>query len=84
MDDGDSATNEPTRKNILNAIKWLVKGAEPGDSLFMSYAGHGSQVVDVNGDEVNGWICMNDDCGHVARRSSYHMRVRSTLIRTTY
>lgn len=53
MDNGDSANDEPTRKNILKAIKWLVKGAKPGDSLFMSFAGHGSQVADMNGDEVN-------------------------------
>lgn len=31
----------PTRDNILEALCWLVKGAQPGDSLFLHYSGHG-------------------------------------------
>lgn len=31
----------PTRDNIISAMKWLVSGAEPGDSLFIHYSGHG-------------------------------------------
>jgi hypothetical protein len=57
MDNGDRGVDQPTRKNIIKAIKWLVKGAKPGDSLFMSYAGHGSQVEDVSGDEVGSNFC---------------------------
>jgi len=44
MDDGDKATDDPTKKNILSALKWLVKDAAPGDSLFMHFSGHGSEV----------------------------------------
>ena len=40
MDDGVSEA--PTRKNILNAVDWLVEGAQSGDSLFFHYSGHGS------------------------------------------
>mmetsp|Transcript_44213 Transcript_44213/g.71077 ORF Transcript_44213/g.71077 Transcript_44213/m.71077 type:complete len:399 (+) Transcript_44213:106-1302(+) len=54
MDDGDKATDDPTKKNILSALKWLVKDAAPGDSLFMHFSGHGSEVDDINGDEASG------------------------------
>lgn len=36
----------PTRQNILDAIKWLVKDAKPNDSLFFHYSGHGGQTED--------------------------------------
>ena len=54
LDDGDKATGDPTKKNIIAAMKWLVQGAQPGDSLFLHYSGHGSQVDDLNGDEASG------------------------------
>lgn len=43
---------QPTRQNILEAMKWLVGGAQPNDSLFFHYSGHGGQAKDVSGDEV--------------------------------
>ena len=43
MDDGVSEA--PTRQNILNAVDWLVEGAQSGDSLFFHYSGHGGQEV---------------------------------------
>jgi metacaspase-1 len=45
---------DATRKGIISGMKWLVHGAKPGDVLFISYSGHGSQVKDVNGDEADG------------------------------
>jgi len=41
-----------TKKNIINRLKWLVKNAKPGDCLLFHYSGHGSQVVDRDGDEL--------------------------------
>ena len=38
VDDGH-ATGQPTRKNILRALSWLVKGAEAGDSLLFHFSG---------------------------------------------
>jgi hypothetical protein len=32
----------PTGANMLAAFKWLVSGNNPGDSLWLSYSGHGS------------------------------------------
>jgi len=45
----------PTRYNIISAMKWLVTGAQAGDSLFFQFSGHGSQVKDWSGDEVDGY-----------------------------
>ncbi|KAK0462343.1 caspase domain-containing protein [Desarmillaria tabescens] len=50
----DDTDKKPTKKNILDAMSWLVKGSRPGDSLFLHYSGHGSQVADTNGDEIDG------------------------------
>jgi len=53
MDDGKHT--KPTRANIIAAMRWLVEGVQPGDSLFIHYSGHGSRVKDLNGDEESGF-----------------------------
>ncbi|XP_076893569.1 metacaspase-1-like [Bidens hawaiensis] len=45
----------PTKRNIQAALRWLVQGCQPGDSLFFYYAGHASQIQDEDGDEVDGY-----------------------------
>lgn len=32
---------EPTGANMMEAFKWLVTGNRPGDSVWLSYSGHG-------------------------------------------
>ncbi|OUM65931.1 hypothetical protein PIROE2DRAFT_20247 [Piromyces sp. E2] len=54
-DDQKDPTKIPTRKNMLNAMRWLVQGCRPGDSLFFHFSGHGSQKKDQDGDEVDGY-----------------------------
>jgi len=52
-----------TRVAILNGFKWLIKGAKKGDVLVFHYSGHGSQVADTSGDELDGkdeTICPHD------------------------
>ncbi|MEW6114863.1 MAG: caspase family protein [Thermodesulfobacteriota bacterium] len=52
-----------TRTAILDGFKWLVKGAKKGDVLVFYYSGHGSQVADVDGEEVDAkdeTICPHD------------------------
>jgi hypothetical protein len=44
----------PTRHNILAAAHALAASAGPGDSLFFSFSGHGTQVPDPTGDEADG------------------------------
>ena len=45
---------EATRKTILQEITALVKESSKGDSLFLSYSGHGISADDRNGDEEDG------------------------------
>jgi hypothetical protein len=42
-----------TTSNIRQRLRWLVEGAGPGSSLLFHYSGHGSQVRDRNGDEMD-------------------------------
>ncbi|EPX73525.1 metacaspase Pca1 [Schizosaccharomyces octosporus yFS286] len=45
----------PTRQNMLDGMRWLVSGAQPNDSLFFHYSGHGGQTKDLDGDETDGY-----------------------------
>lgn len=42
-----------TKQGILDRLKWLLDGAKEGDELVFHYSGHGSQVRDRNGDELD-------------------------------
>lgn len=53
-DDQSDQRSIPTKANILRACQWLVKDAQPNDSLFMHYSGHGGQTEDLDGDEEDG------------------------------
>ncbi|KAJ7707666.1 peptidase C14, caspase domain-containing protein [Mycena rosella] len=48
------ARQMPTKANIIDAMRWLVNGAAPNDSLFFHYSGHGGQTKDLDGDEGDG------------------------------
>ncbi|KAJ7312255.1 caspase domain-containing protein [Mycena albidolilacea] len=54
-DDAPHPRGLPTRKNMLDAMRWLVSGARPHDALFFHYSGHGGQTRDLDEDEVDGW-----------------------------
>ncbi|OBZ78001.1 Metacaspase-1 [Grifola frondosa] len=54
-DDSPNPRQHPTRVNILDGMHWLVRNAHPHDSLFFHYSGHGGQVKDRDGDEVDGY-----------------------------
>merc|ERR1712013_281397 len=69
-DDQRDPQYQPTRDNIIEGMLWLVEGAQPNDSLFFHYSGHGSQSTDYDGDEVDGsdeTICPVDykDAGEI-------------------
>ena len=38
-DDQQNQMSQPTKQNILRAMHWLVKDAQPNDSLFFHYSG---------------------------------------------
>jgi len=41
-----------TADNVKARMEWLKEGAGPGDSLFLHFSGHGSQIRDRDGDEL--------------------------------
>ncbi|GFP98706.1 metacaspase-3 [Phtheirospermum japonicum] len=51
----EDSSRIPTKKNIRGAMRWLVQGCQPGDSLVFHYSGHASQVRDRDGDELDGF-----------------------------
>lgn len=42
-----------TKAAILAGFKWLVRGAKKGDVLIFHYSGHGSQIADISGEEID-------------------------------
>lgn len=53
-DDQSDPGRRPTKENILRGMKWLVRDAQPDDSLFFHFSGHGGSTEDTNGDEIDG------------------------------
>jgi len=45
----------PTKHNIMESLRWLVKDCEAGDSLVFYFSGHGSQQPDFKEDEIDGF-----------------------------
>ncbi|KAJ5135033.1 uncharacterized protein N7515_004311 [Penicillium bovifimosum] len=54
-DDQTNPLSIPTKANILRAMQWLVKDAQPNDSLFIHFSGHGGRTPDLDGDEEDGF-----------------------------
>ncbi|CAA7261062.1 unnamed protein product [Cyclocybe aegerita] len=54
LTDDDRTNPLPTRKEMFNAIRWLIDGAKTDDSLFFHYSGHGGQQPDESGREADG------------------------------
>ncbi|KAJ6018621.1 hypothetical protein N7522_000688 [Penicillium canescens] len=54
-DDQRNQLSIPTKANILRAMQWLVKDAQPNDSLFVHFSGHGGRTPDMDGDEDDGF-----------------------------
>jgi hypothetical protein len=50
----EDETVKPNRRDMEDAIKWLVSGCKPGDTLLFHYSGHGSRIDDTNKDETDG------------------------------
>ncbi|XP_027339135.1 metacaspase-3-like isoform X3 [Abrus precatorius] len=66
-DDPEKQNRVPTKNNMRKAMRWLVEGCQPGDSLVFYFCGHGSRVKDkvkrLDMDEVDGYdeaICPVD------------------------
>jgi hypothetical protein len=51
---GDLRDAAATRDAILKSLEKLIDGSREGDTLVFQYAGHGTKVPDVSGDEQSG------------------------------
>ncbi|KAJ3531108.1 hypothetical protein NMY22_g8288 [Coprinellus aureogranulatus] len=54
LTDDDRHNRMPTRDEMFKAMAWLVHDAKKDDSLFFHYSGHGGQVKNENGREIDG------------------------------
>jgi hypothetical protein len=55
---GNKSSLAPTRANILAEMKKFVSSAVAGQTLYLHYSGHGSHLLDTNGDEID----CRDEC----------------------
>ncbi|KAJ9226710.1 hypothetical protein DTO027B5_1954 [Paecilomyces variotii] len=83
-DDQRNPMSQPTKANILRAMRWLVQNAKPHDSLFFHFSGHGGRTPDLDGDEDDGF----DDviypvdfrvAGHIVDDDMHDIMVRPLL-----
>ncbi|CAE6408504.1 unnamed protein product [Rhizoctonia solani] len=65
-DDATDPRDLPTKDNIIAAMRWLVADAQPTDSFFFHFSGHGGQTKDLDGDEADGFdeVIYPLDFGH--------------------
>ncbi|KAG0205338.1 Ca(2+)-dependent cysteine protease [Mortierella sp. GBA30] len=88
-DDQIYEDKRPTGANIRYWMKWLVKDAQPQDSLFFHYAGHGGRIKDFSyngksehlGDEADGYDeiiypCDYLRCGIISDDEMYDILVK--------
>ena len=47
--------NEATKTGIIEAFIKVIRKADPGDIIFIHFSGHGQQIVDNDGDELDGY-----------------------------
>ena len=47
--------HQPTVENIMKAFAWFMKDVRRGDVLFFHFSGHGGQMPDKTGHEIDGY-----------------------------
>ncbi len=53
--------HDATRQAILDALHTIVTDSQPGDAIVLQYAGHGTLVADLDGDELDDAISPRQD-----------------------
>lgn len=49
------ADSQATYRGIISAVNLLIAQSYPGDIVFFHFSGHGQQILDDDGDEVDGY-----------------------------
>jgi Ca2+-binding EF-hand superfamily protein len=71
----------PNKDNILKALRWLVKDASPGDTLFLFFSGHAFQEENIDAN-VDDDATMDDDEIAVTNKSFLECVVPGNLVIT--
>ncbi|CDF37365.1 metacaspase type II, MCP1 [Chondrus crispus] len=62
--DDDDSNDSPNHVNVKKALDWLCTGRSEGDTIFMHFSGHGTQVPadddDVEEDKLDEAICLEE------------------------
>ncbi|KAJ9078506.1 Ca(2+)-dependent cysteine protease [Entomophthora muscae] len=76
-DDDESAY--PTKKNIVAGLKWLVKDAQPNDSLVFHYSGHSMRLGYSSSFGLEEAICPIDAYidGYISGRDIHRMLIKT-------
>jgi hypothetical protein len=51
----DNSTNKPTKSNIIDELIKILINSKAGDTVVVTYSGHGSYCLDENNDELRGY-----------------------------
>ncbi|PAV15400.1 peptidase C14 [Pyrrhoderma noxium] len=81
MDDNSGNYKKPTRDNMVAHMKNLVENVKPGDHLVFCFSGHGSQIVNTNNTEEDGfdeviWPC---DVSYDPSKENEHERAENFI-----
>lgn len=63
------------------AMHWLVQGCQPGDSLVFHYSGHGSQLLNFSGDEMDGYDEVLCPLDYETKGTILDDEINATLVR---
>ena len=62
----DDTGLKSTAINIINELRKLLDNSNPGDTLFVSFSGHGTHMKDTSGDEKDGrdemFVTLDNQC----------------------
>lgn len=50
----DLTNKKPTKQNIMNELSNLLQNSYKGDTIYFAFSGHGSNIFDRSGDELDG------------------------------
>ena len=71
----DGVCTNPTKQNIWEGLRWLIKDAKPNDCLFLHFSGHGGQVtsrpctkISDSVSKILVWHCSSDCCQPLSLR----------------
>lgn len=55
LTDDSSSIENPTKNNITNELIRVLINSKSGDTVVVTYSGHGSYIIDENNDELRGY-----------------------------